>query len=194
MSAVLKPQFTLAEYLVREAAASHKSEFYRGEIFAMSGGTPEHSQVGGNVFASLRGRLRGSPCRPYNSDLRIRVPTNGLTTYPDVSVVCGELQLDAEDRHAINNPSVLFEVLSKSTENYDRGKKFDLYRELESLREYILIAQEESHVERFVRQDDGSWLLTVFKGVDAVLELPTLGCTLPLAEIYEDVTFGPEEA
>jgi Uma2 family endonuclease len=138
--------------------------------------------------------LRGTPCRPYNSDQRIRIPANGLSTYPDVSVVCGEFQLDAQDREAIVNPRVIFEVLSKSTESYDRGKKFDLYRQLESLREYILVAQDEPHVERFVRQEDGSWLLNVYKGLDAVLELPTLACALPLAEIYEDVTFGPEDS
>lgn len=193
MSAVLKPQVTFAEYLAREEIAQFKSEFYRGEIFAMSGGSPRHSQIGGNVYAGLRSQLRGAPCHPYNSDLRIRVPANGLTTYPDVSVVCGELQLDPEDRHAINNPSVIIEVLSKSTASYDRGKKFDLYRGLESLREYILIAQDEPYVERFVRQSDDAWLLTVLKGTAAILELPTLGCQLPLSEIYEDVAFIPEE-
>ena len=193
MSAVLKPQVTFAEYLAREQIAQFKSEFYRGEIFAMSGGSPQLSLITGNIATCLRSRLRGSPCRPYNSDLRIRVPANGLTTYPDVSVVCGELQLDPEDRHAINNPSVIIEVLSSSTASYDRGKKFDLYRGLESLREYILIAQDEPYVERFVRQSNDAWLLTVLKGTTAILELPSLGCQLPLSEIYEDVAFTPEE-
>ena len=159
----------------------------------MAGGTPRHNTTGGNIFASLRGRLRGTPCRPYSSDQRIRIPANGLSTYPNVSVVCGELQLDSQDRDAIVNPRVIFEVLSKSTESYDRGKKFDLYRQLESLREYILVTQDEPHVERFVRQNDGSWNLNVFKGLDALLELPTIACVLPLSEIYEDVTFGSEE-
>jgi Uma2 family endonuclease len=194
MSAVPEPRYTIEEYLARERVAPYKSEYYRGQIFAMAGGTPRHNTTGGNIFASLRGRLRGTHCRPYNSDQRIRIPTNGLSTYPDISVVCGELQLDPQDREAIVNPRVIFEVLSKSTESYDRGKKFDLYRQLESLREYILVAQDEPHVERFVRQEDGSWLLKVFKGLDAVLELPTLACALPLAEIYEDVTFGAEDA
>ena len=191
MSAVPVTQYTLAEYLAREETAVYKSEFYRGQIFAMSGGSPEHNTVGGNVFAALRGRLRGSPCRPFNSDQRIRIPANGLTTYPDVAVVCGELQRDPLATSAINNPSVIFEVLSDSTESYDRGKKFELYRQLESLREYLLVAQDEAHVERYVRQADDSWLLTVFKGLDAAVELTTLGCTLPLAEVYEDVTFPP---
>lgn len=194
MSAAPVTQYTLAEYLAREETATCKSEFYRGQIFAMSGGTPRHSAVGVNIVASLRGRLRGTPCRPYNSDLKIRIAANGLITYPDVSVVCGELQLDPQAREAINNPCVIFEVLSKSTESYDRGKKFDHYQLLESLREYLLVAQDEPSVWRFVRRDDESWVMTPFKGLDAVLELTTLGCALPLAEIYEDVTFVTDEA
>jgi len=193
MSAVLEPRYTIEEYLARERVAPYKSEFFRGQIFAMSGGTPRHNTVSINISSSLRGRLRGTPCRPYNSDQRIRIPANGLSTYPDVSVVCGEFQLDSQDHDAIVNPRVIFEVLSKSTESYDRGKKFDLYRQLDSLREYILVAQDEPQVERFVRQEDGSWLMTVFKGLESVLDLSTLGCVLPLSEIYEDVTFGPEE-
>ncbi len=194
MSAVPQPHYTLEDYLARERVAEYKSEFYCGQIFAMSGGSPRHNTISVNIVASLRGRLRGTGCRPYNSDQRIRIPTVGLSTYPDVSVVCGELQLDSQDREAINNPRVILEVLSPTTESYNRGKKFDFYRELESLQEYILVAQDEPQVERFVRQVDGSWLLTVFKGLAAVLELPALSCVLPLAEIYEDVTFGPEDA
>ena len=194
MSAVREPRYSFEEYLAREQAATYKSEFYRGEIFAMSGGSPRHNKVSGNIFGSLWGRLRGTGCSPYNSDQRIRIPANGLSTYPDVSVVCGELQLDSLDHDAVINPRLIFEVLSASTENYNRGKKFDLYRQLDSLQEYILVAQDEPQVERFVRQSDGSWLLTVFKGLEAGLELATLGCALPLSEIYEDVTFGPEES
>ncbi len=192
MSAV-STRFRFEEYLARERVAAGKSEYYRGEIFAMAGGSVRHNTIGGNVFASLRGRLRGSPCRPYNSDQRIRIPANGLATYPDVSIVCDEFQVDAEDRDAIINPRVIFEVLSKSTESYDRGKKFDLYRQLDSLHEYILIVQDEPHVERFLRQEDGSWVLTVLKGWEAVLELQSITVLLPLSEIYEDVKFGPEE-
>lgn len=193
MSAIPITQYTLDEYLAREETAVGKSEFYRGQIFAMSGGSPEHSAVGGNIFANLHARLRGAPCRPYNSDLKIRIPANGLTTYPDVSVVCGELQRDPLVPSAINNPSVIFEVLSKSTENYDRSEKFQLYSQLDSFREYILVAQDKPRVERFVRRDDVSWILTNFVGLDAVVELTTLGCSLSLAEIYEDVTFRPDE-
>ncbi len=193
MSAVPKQIYTLEQYLALERVAPYKSEFYRGQVFAMSGGSPRHNTISINLATSLRGRLRGTPCRPYNSDQRMRIPTNGLSTYPDVSVVCGELQLDAQDRDAIVNPRVILEVLSQSTERYDRGKKFDLYRQLEPLREYILVSQDEPQVERFVRQEDGAWLLTVYKGLETELELATLDCVMPLSEIYEDVQFGPEE-
>jgi Uma2 family endonuclease len=194
MSAVPKKSYTLDEYLALERVAPYKSEYYHGQIFAMSGGSPRHNTISGNTFAGLRGRLRGTPCRPYNSDQRIRIPANGLSTYPDVSVVCGELQLDTQDRDAIVNPRVILEVISQSTERYDRGKKFDLYRQLDALREYILISQEEPQVECFARRDDGNWLLTVFKRVETELRFTTLDCVLPLSEIYEDVEFGPEES
>ena len=194
MSSLPVPRYSVEEYLARERVAAFKSKFYRGEIQPRAGGSPRHNTIRGNLVAGLRGRLRGSPCRPCNSDQRIRIPANGLATDPDVSVVCGELQTDAVDREAIINPRIIFEVLSKSTESYDRGKKFDLYRQLETLREYILVAQDEPLVERFTRQADESWLLTVFKGRNAVLELHTVANALPLSEIYEDVTFGPEEA
>jgi Uma2 family endonuclease len=193
MSAVPKPKMTFEEYLARERLAAGKSEFYRGEVFAMAGGSPRHNAISVNLVACLRTRLRGSPCRPYNSDQRIRIPSNGLATYPDVSVICGDLKLDEQDRDAIVNASVILEVLSKSTESYDRGKKFDLYRELDSFREYILVSQDEPQIERFVRQEDGSWLLTVVKGAEAELRIQTLSCVLPLSEVYEDVKFGPED-
>ena len=193
MSAVLKPRFTFAEYLVRERLATGKSEYYRGEIFAMAGGSPRHNTIKLNIAVILRGQLRSSPCRPFDSDQRIRIPTNGLSTYPDVSIVCGEVQLDADDRDAIVNPRLVFEVLSKSTESYDRGKKFDLYRQLDSLQEYILVSQDDPQIERFVRQEDGTWNLTVIKGLDSSLELITIAANLPLAEVYEDVKFGVED-
>jgi Uma2 family endonuclease len=194
MSAVPESRFTLEEYLSREHVAEYKSEFYQGEIFAMTGGSPTHNLISVNIASRLRTELRGSGCRPFNSDQRIRIQANGLSTYPDVTVVCGDLQLDDKDEDAITNPVVIFEVLSKSTERYDRGKKFDLYRQLESLREYVLVSQTEAQVERFVRQDDGDWLLTVLKGPEAVLKFASLDVSLTLSDIYEDIEFQPEEA
>jgi Uma2 family endonuclease len=194
MSAIPESRLSLEEYLSRERVAEYKSEFYQGEIFAMTGGSPTHNLISINVGSRLRTGLRGSGCRPFSSDQRIRIPANGLSTYPDIAVVCGDLQLDDKDKDAITNPIVIFEVLSKSTERYDRGRKFDLYRELESLNEYVLVSQTEAQVERFLRQDDGKWLLTILKGPDAVLEFASLDVSLTLSEIYEDVEFQPEES
>lgn len=194
MSAVPESRFSLEEYLSRERVAEFKSEFYQGEIFAMTGGSPTHNDIGVNLVSSLKNRLRGTGCRPSASDQRIRIPANGLCTYPDASVVCGDRHFDDKDNDAITNPVVVFEVLSKSTERYDRGRKFDLYRELDSLREYVLVSQTEAQVERFLRQDDGNWLLTILKGPDAILEFASLDVSLTLSEIYEDVEFQPEES
>lgn len=194
MSAVAQPTYTYEEYLQRERVAPYKSEFFRGQIFAMSGGTPRHNLICVNIVSSLRTKLRGSPCRPYNSDQRIRIPLSGLATYPDVSVICGQLEPDRQDADAAINPRVLFEVLSPATEKYVRGKKFDFYRGLDSLQEYVLVSQEEPQVERFTRQQNGGWLLTVFKGLEAELDLSAIACRLSLAEIYEDITFGPADA
>ncbi len=193
MSAIPVTQYTLAEYLAREQTAVGKSEFYRGNIFAMAGGTAQHGEIAVNIVGGLLTRLRGTPCRPYNSDVQVYIPANGLVTYPDAYVVCGGKEFDLKAPNAITNPSVIFEVLSKSTENYDRSEKFQLYSQLDSFREYVLVAQDKPRAERFVRRDEGSWILTNFVGLDAVLELTTLGCSLPLAEIYEDVTFRPDE-
>ncbi len=188
MSAVSQERYTYDEYLVRERVADTKSEYYGGQIFAMAGGSPRHNSIGVNLVASLRNRLRGSPCRPFNSDQRIRISTCGLATYPDVSIICGELQMDAQDVDAIVNPRVIFEVLSKSTEGYDRGKKFDFFRQIKSLTEYVLVAQEDLQVECFTRQSDENWLLSITKGLHGVLRLSTVSVELPLLEIYEDIT------
>lgn len=192
MSAVAQNKFTYEEYLARESSSQSKSEFYAGQIFAMSGGTPRHNTIGVNLIVSTRNRLRGTPCRPFNSDQRIHIQPSGLATYPDISIVCGELALAPQDTDAIVNPRVIFEVLSKSTESYDRGKKFDFYRQLDSLREYILVSQEEAQVERFTKQMSGDWLLSINKGLESTLTLTSIEIEIPLAEIYEDVVLGAE--
>ena len=189
MSAVLKNRYSPQEYIGLEGSAQHKSEFYRGEMFAMGGGSPRHNDIAGNIYHVLRNLLKGRDCRPYHSDQRIRVNPAGLHTYPDVLVVCGQLELDEADVDAVTNPRIIFEVLSKSTESYDRGKKFELYRGMDSLAEYILVSQEEPHVERFVRQLDSSWRLTEAKGLAESLELTTISCRLALADIYDNVAF-----
>ena len=190
MSAVPKPRYTVEEYLARERVAPSKSEYYRGEIFAMAGGSVRHNTISVNLVVSLRDRLRGSPCRPCNSDQRIRIPANGLSTYPDVSVVCGEVQTDTVDHDAIVNPRVIFEVLSNSTESYDRGKKFELYRTLPSLAEMVLVSQKEPLIEHFGRQDDGTWVLRERRAGQQVV-LPSLGCQLSVDEVYLSVFETP---
>lgn len=182
-------KLTESEYLEIERAAEFKSEFFDGEVFAMSGGSPRHSLIAVNFVSELRRVLRGKPCRPYNSDLRIKVEASGLITYPDLSVVCGPLEFLDEHGDTVVNPTLIIEVLSPSTEGYDRGKKFDNYRLIPSLREYVLVSQERPFIARYFKKDDGEWVLRDASGVEAVLHLDSLDETVSLAEIYLDVEF-----
>lgn len=186
-------RFSYAEYLERENAAPTKSEFYAGEIFAMAGGSRRHNSITGNFFAHLYAKLSSAPCRPFMSDQRIRISTLNLGTYPDVSVVCGEPEGDKADPEAITNPRVLVEVLSQSTESYDRGRKFSYYRRIESLEEYVLVSQDEPLVERFKRQPGGDWMLRVFEGVEAILNLESIQVVLPLKDIYRQIDWNADD-
>jgi Uma2 family endonuclease len=189
MSTAQKHFITPQEYLERERKAEFRSEYFRGEIFAMSGGTPNHSLIKVNLVSELRSKLQNTPCKPYDSDLRVKVEATGLYTYPDASVVCGEMQFD--DRHSDTtiNPSLLAEVLSNSSEAYDRGRKFDHYRKIESLKEYVLVSQEQVAVELFSRNDDGTWMLSVFEKMTDTVPIPSLDIGLSVAEIYNRVDF-----
>jgi Uma2 family endonuclease len=187
MSAAAKLYVTPEDYLARERQAETKSEYYDGEIFAMAGGNPEHSLISANVGAELNRQLFEKPCRVYNSDLRVRA-TESTYVYPDVTVVCGEPVFDDPDTDVLLNPTVIVEVLSETTEAWDRGGKFERYRERESLQEYLLVAQDRAHLERYARQPRGEWLLSVVDGLDKALELPSLGCRLELARVYHMVT------
>jgi Uma2 family endonuclease len=191
--ALAKPihRLTEAEYLEIERRAEFKSEFFQGEIFAMAGGTRLHSLIATNFARELGNRLRGIDCIVYNSDLRVKVEPSGLYTYPDLSVVCGELRfVDGQD-DTILNPKVIVEVLSDSTEAYDRGAKFELYRQLSSLQTYLLTSQRQPRVEMFTRQPSGEWLLGEAFGLDAQLALPTLNVTISLGEVFANVVFPP---
>jgi len=185
---------TPAEYLRIERAALYRSEYFAGEMFAMAGGTPPHSLIAMNIGGELREALKGKPCAAYNSDLRIRVSASGLYTYPDISVICGELQFDDDKRDTVFNPTLIVEVLSDSTEGYDRGKKFDHYRQIPSLQEYVLVWQDSPKLERFMRSPDGTWNLTIVGGLDQQLVLPSIGVTLKLAEVFDRVAFSPPES
>lgn len=191
MSTVAVRKYSVAEYLAQEAASTVRHEYYRGEIFAMAGNTPQHNKIQGNLYYRLRQALEGSPCEPYGSDQRIRIEAVNLFTYPDVVVIFGELEFAANDSMAITNPRVVFEILSPSTEAYDRGEKFELYQHLASLQEYILVSQDRAHIDRFVRQPDGDWRLRPFAGLEDELEIESLKCRIPLALVYENVKFAP---
>lgn len=175
-----------------EEKAEVKHEFHRGEILAMSGGTYEQSRITANVVGELRNRLKGSPCFVLESNMRVRIPREDRGVYPDATVVCGKPQFDPEDpkRTTILNPRVVVEVLSESTESYDRGDKFTAYRELPSLEEYVLVSQNRPQIEAFLRQPEGLWLFATWQGLDAVAKLRCLQIDLPLTEVYEGLSFA----
>ncbi|MDB5320068.1 MAG: hypothetical protein JWN40_1699 [Phycisphaerales bacterium] len=186
-------RYTPEEYYALERPADYKSDYYQGEIFAMAGGTARHSLITSNIAGEVRQRLKGKPCRAYESNLRMAVLATGLRTYPDVAVYCGPLIFDKADNagETAVNPTVLFEVLSKSTEAYDRGLKSENYRRVESLRAYVLVSQDAPHAEIYERQAGGSWLLREVNTVEAVLSIPALEIDLPLAEVYDGIPFPP---
>jgi len=184
-------RLTEGEYLAIERSADFKSEFFEGEMFAMGGGTPQHSLIATNLARELGIRLRGGPCVVYNADLRVKVEATGLFTYPDLSVICGALRFAAGTEDTVVNPVLLVEVLSDSTEAYDRGRKFGHYRQIPTLQEYLLVSQKEPRFEQFLRQPDDRWLLTEAAGLEKHLEFPSLGISLSLAEVFEKVTFVP---
>jgi Uma2 family endonuclease len=192
MSAVLRGN-TIAQYLDHESRTGEKHEYYRGEIFAMVGGTPRHALIAANVLGEARQRLGNKPCVAYSGDLRIKVESVGLYTYPDASIVCGDLQLDDEVANTVLNPTVLIEVLSDSTERYDRGRKSAWYRTIPSLQALVLISQDRPLVECFSRHASGGWLLTDSRQLDATLVLEPIGISIPLSELYRNVQFDSVE-
>jgi Uma2 family endonuclease len=189
MSTQPKTFLTPEEYLEIERRAEYKSEYYQGEMFAMAGAPETHNLIAGNLFAGIHAQLRSRACRGYGSDMRVHVNATGLYTYPDVVVVCQEPQFLDGQRDTLLNPTLIAEVLSPSTEAYDRGRKFENYRSIESLAEYLLISSQRVSAELFARQPDGRWLLTAANSLEDTLELPATGCRLPLAGIYERVEF-----
>lgn len=189
MSAVPERYLTLDEYVALEESSGVKHEFFAGVAYAMTGASPAHNLITANVISSLRPQLRGKSCRIYTSDQRLNVQATGLYTYADASVVCGPVQYADASGNTITNPSVIIEVLSPSTENYDRGKKFQQYRNIDTLREYLLIAQDSMYVELYIRQEQHRWLLVEIAQEDAIVSLDVIGCTMAIKDIYEDVEF-----
>jgi Uma2 family endonuclease len=187
MSSQAQQRYTPEEYLARERLAEYKSEYYAGDIFAMAGASRWHNLIVANVIGELRSQLKGRLCTTYPSDLRVKVSPTGLYTYPDVTVVCGEPQFEDTQQDTLLNPTLIVEVLSESTEAYDRGGKFAHYRKLASMLEYVLIAQTKPHVEHYVRQPDNRWLLAEADSMHDTIHLPSIDCHLALAEVYDKV-------
>jgi Uma2 family endonuclease len=187
MSTQPKPHFTVEEYLAIERAADYKSEYFEGEIFAMAGASRKHNLITLNVGSNSNQQLKERECEVYVSAMRVRVRATDLLTYPDVVVVCGEPQFNDEESDTLLNPTLIVEVLSKSTKNFDRGDKFEQYRTMESFSEYLLIAQDKIYAEQYIRQNTGDWLLKVFNQVEDTIQLASIQCRLPIGTIYSKV-------
>lgn len=179
-------RFTIEEYLLLERQAETKSDYLNGEIFAMSGASRPHNLICGNIFAKLHSELLERDCEVYANDMRVRTPTD-LFTYPDVAAVCGKPVLDDEELDTLLNPVLIVEVLSKSTETYDRVTKMEHYRTIPSLVEIVLFAQDRAHAEHWRRQEDGWWRVEEVGGLERTLALSSVGCELPLRAVYRKV-------
>jgi Uma2 family endonuclease len=187
VSTLAKTFLTPEQYLEIERKAEFRSEYYQGEMFGMAGGSGRHTVISDNLVTQLNNKLRGGPCRPYSQNMRVQISATGLYTYPDVVVACAGKRFLDENEDTLLNPALIIEILSDSTEAYDRGKKFAHYRTLESLQEYVLVSQDRVQVERFRRQPGGEWLLAAVSRLEDTVELDSVGCQIQLADIYQDV-------
>ncbi|MBL8152651.1 MAG: Uma2 family endonuclease [Anaerolineae bacterium] len=191
--ALPRQRMTPDEYLALERGSDSRHEYFNGETYAMSGASRRHSLIATSISASLFQQTQERPCEVHGSDMRVKVSATGLYTYPDVTIVCGTPELEDSHLDTLLNPTVLIEVLSPSTEAYDRGKKFEHYQRIASLQEYLLVAQDEPRIEQFIRQPQG-WAYREAAGLDAEIALPTIGCTLSLKEVYQKVSFDMDSA
>ena len=186
-------RYTAQEYLELERQAEYKSEFIDGEIFTFAGASEPHNLIATNCIAELRGQLKGKSCKLYPSDMRVQLAESRRYTYPDVVVVCGEAEFIDEKRDTLTNPTLIIEILSPSTEGYDRGEKFESYRQLSALQTYILVAQDRPFLEVFERQEEERWLLSEYRGLKSIASLPSIGCKLQLDEVYDRIDFEQAE-
>ena len=180
-----KRYFTVNEYLEMESQADERHEYYKGEIFAMAGARIQHDLVVGNIFYALKLKLKGSPCRPHTSDVRIYIKADSLFTYPDISVICGEPISLNDDNMNVINPVIIFEVLSPGTQNYDRNQKFEFYKNIPTLREYILVDPDTISIEAHYLTKESNWQLKVYNSIDDVLRLYSVLASVELKDIYE---------
>jgi len=174
-------------------AAEFRSEYYNGEMFAMAGASWEHTYINDNITREVGNRLKSSPCRTASKDLRFKVEETGLYTYPDMVIICGKAEYDPLNKNTLINPTVVFEILSPSMGNYDRGAKFRMYQKRASVREIVLVSQDQPLIQVFTRRDDGNWLLSTFDDMTGSFSLMTLPVTVPLVEVYRDVEFSSPE-
>ncbi|HEV8083601.1 MAG TPA: Uma2 family endonuclease [Chitinophagaceae bacterium] len=180
-----KKLYTIEEYLEMENATLEKHEYYKGEIFAMSGASGRHNIISVNIIVALANALKGKSCQPYGSDMRIHIPENSLFTYPDISIICGDVISANEDENTAIGPTVIIEILSPSTRNYDRGQKFMLYRAIPALKNYILVDSESIHAEHFAINKEGLWQLKEHNKMQDEIVIESLDVKLPMKEVYE---------
>jgi len=192
MSAIPKTKLTPEEYLEFERKAEFKSEYSNGEVFAMAGARRNHNKAATNIGGLIWQHLKGRNCESYSNDMRVFIPKTGLYTYSDVVVVCGEPNFQDEVFDTLLNPTLLIEVLSESTESYDRGKKFAHYRSIESLQEYVLVSTDEARIEKYVRHGDGFWFFSEAVGLESAIEFTAIECQIALAEVYDKIDFENE--
>ncbi len=190
MPALPKTYFTPEQYLALEREAEHKSELVNGQIYAISGASREHILIATNLISEINTQFKGKPCETYGSDMRVKVSPSGMYTYPDVTIACNGPRFEDDHVDTLLNPTVIVEVLSPSTEAYDRGEKFAHYRKLASLSDYVLVSQDKPRIEHYVRHPDdpSRWVLTEISGLDSVLRLASIGCEVALSEIYDRVS------
>jgi len=194
MAIAPKKKWTVEEYLEFERSNEGRHEFLDGEVFAMAGATSRHGLICGSIYSSLFTQTEDRNCFVYQSDMRVKVSASGLYTYPDIVALRGEQQFEDAVQDSVLNPSTIIEVLSPSTERYDRGKKFQYYQSVKSLQEYLLVSQDSPRLELYSRHTGGRWIYSDFVEMNASLELPSIGCTLSLANVYRKVSFGSDVA
>jgi Uma2 family endonuclease len=187
MSIATKSDYTVAQYLEFERESELRHEFFQGEIHEMTGGTLDHIMIIMNLGFALRSRLPESDYMVLTSDMRVKAPQSRLFTYPDLVVVQGKPELDDDSRDTLLNPIVLIEVLSNSTEAYDRGEKFSMYREIPGFQEYLLVAQDRPEIDQYVRDADGNWLHSNYLGLNQTLNLQSVPCSIPLTTIFKKI-------
>jgi Uma2 family endonuclease len=185
--ALAKHYISEADYLKEERLATEKHEYFKGEIFAMSGASRYHNRLASNIQGNLFNHLKGKKCKPYGSDMRVHVQKNTLYTYPDITIVCGKEEYLDNEFDTLLNPKVIIEILSPSTKDYDRGSKFMLYRGIPSLEEYFLVDSESVFVERFYKDEVGIWTLKEYKNQSDLVEFSSIQFTLSVEEIYNEV-------